>query len=117
MRKQIMLALAAAALLGLLLPREVGAYGAARVGYTHVGPTGAYHTSDTVARGPGGGVYATDRTTATGYRGTEYRGGYEAERGGAYGVERGGAYGTDYRYVPSYGGAAYGGAVHYGYVR
>jgi hypothetical protein len=112
MQSKLILTLAAAGLAALLLPREAGAYGAAHVGYTHVGPNGVYHTGETVARGPGG-TYATGHTTAAGYGGAEYRGGY------SYGAERGGAYGTTtgYRYVPSYGGATYGGEVHYGYVR
>ena len=29
----------------LLMPSQVDAYGAAHVGYTHVGPNGAYHTA------------------------------------------------------------------------
>jgi hypothetical protein len=38
----------------LLMPTMVDAYGAAHVGYTHVGPNGVYHTGTTVASGPGG---------------------------------------------------------------
>src|SRR3954447_3155379 len=54
-----------AALAALLMPSEVGAWGAAHVGYTHVGPGGVYHTGRTVAAGPGG-VYAGGRTGAYG---------------------------------------------------
>jgi hypothetical protein len=101
-----------AALAVLLAPSEARAYGAAHVGYTHVGPNGVYHTGETAVAGPGG-VAATGRTTAAGYGGTEYR------SGAAYGVDRGGAYGAagDYRYAPSYGGTAVGGEVRYGYIR
>jgi heterogeneous nuclear ribonucleoprotein A1/A3 len=92
LNKMIMLA-AAAALAALLTPSKLDAWGAAHVGYTHVGPGGVYHTGRTVAAGPGG-VYAGGRTGAYGAYGGAYRAGY----GGAVG----------------YGGAAYGG-YHYGY--
>lgn len=103
MLNKIILSVVVAALAALLTPSKVDAYGAAHVGYTHVGPNGVYHTGETVARGPGG-VYAGGRTGAYGYGGAEYRGGYESRAG------------YDYRYAPSYGGA-YGGAYRYGYVR
>src|SRR5262245_28288936 len=112
MLSKIILPATVAALAALLLPSEVGAYGAAHVGYTHVGPNGVYHTGETAVAGPRG-VYAGGRTEAYGVGGAAYRGGaaYEARPGGAYGAV------GDYRYVPSYGGAAYGGEVRYGYVR
>ena len=84
-----------AALAALLMPSKVDAWGAAHVGYTHVGPGGVYHTGRTVAAGPGG-VYAGGRTSAVGAGGGVYRGGY----GGAAG----------------YGGYRYG-AAGYGYIR
>lgn len=96
-------------LAALLTPAKVDAYGAAHVGYTHVGPNGVYHTGETAVAGPGG-VYAGGHTTAAGYGGG-YAGGYHAGYRGAYG----GA---------TYGGAAYGGRVYapsysagYAYVR
>ena len=97
-----------AALAALLMPSKVDAWGAAHVGYTHVGPGGVYHTGRTVAAGPGG-VYAGGRTGAVGAYGGTYRAGY----GGAVGY--GGAAG--YHYSAGYaGGAAYG-AARYGYIR
>ncbi len=104
------LLLAAAALTALAAPAKVDAYGAAHVGYTAVGPNGAYHTSATVAAGPNG-VYAGSRTTAGGAGGGAYREGAVAT---PYGAAYGGA---AYHYSPSYyGGTAVGGAS-YGYVR
>lgn len=109
MLNQVMLLLAASALTALVASTRVDAYGAAHVGYTHVGPNGVYHTGETVAAGPGG-VYAGGRTTAAGYGGV-YRGGAVAT---PYGAAYGGA---AYHYSPSYyGRTAYGGAS-YGYVR
>ncbi len=90
----------AAALLVLALPAEVGAYGAAHYGYTHVGPNGVYHTGGTAAYGPRG-YGATRSTSAYGYGGGAYHSGY----------------GGGYRYTPGYGGAAYGGGYRYGYIR
>src|SRR5579884_151841 len=110
MLKKIIALATMAALAALLMPSKVDAWGAAHVGYTHVGPGGVYHAGRTVAAGPGG-VYAGGRTGAYGAYGGVYRGGY-----GAYGTYRGGygAYGgygaaTRYHYsaVPS-GGASYG---------
>jgi hypothetical protein len=110
MLNRIILSLFITALAMMLTPSKVAAYGAAHVGYTHVGPNGAYHVGETAYRGPGG-TYAAGRTGAVGYGGAEYRGGseYRAGYGGAAGA-------ADYRYVPSYGGA-YGASYHYGYVR
>src|SRR5262249_19130807 len=114
MLKKIILAACVAAVLALALPSRASAYGAAHVGYTHVGPNGVYHTGETVARGPGG-TYGTAHTGAYGTGGGAYHAGY----GGAYHAGYGGAYGAagGYRYTPSYGGASYGAAgYHYGYV-
>jgi hypothetical protein len=95
-----------AALAAVLAPSRVGAWGAAHVGYTHVGPGGVYHAGRTVAAGPGG-VYAGGRSFGAGY-------------GGAYGARYGGAvgYGGGYRYG-AVGGVGYGGAYRagYGYIR
>src|SRR5947207_5532318 len=52
-----------AALAAVLMPSKVDAYGAAHVGYTHVGPSGVYHTGKTAAYGPGG-AYAGGHTGA-----------------------------------------------------
>src|SRR5262249_44520785 len=64
-----------AGLVALLAPSRAGAYGAAHVGYTHVGPNGVYHTGETVARGPGG-TYEAGRTSAYGAGGGAYHAGY-----------------------------------------
>src|SRR5947209_9480313 len=88
-----------AALAALLMPSEVRAYGAAHVGYTHVGPNGVYHTGETAAVGPRG-AYEGGRTTAAGYGGAEYHAGYGH---------------TEYRYAPSYAGGTQ--SAHYAYVR
>jgi hypothetical protein len=114
MVNRIVLLLAAGALAALLTPSEAGAYGAAHVGYTHVGPNGVYHTGETAVAGPGG-VAVGGRTTAVGAGGGAYHAGY-----GAADTRYGGAAvgGAAYHYSPSYyGGAAAGGAVHYDYVR
>jgi hypothetical protein len=99
MLNKVILLATVTALAALLTPSGVGAWGAARVGYTHVGPGGAYHGSRTVAAGPGG-VAVRGRSTAVGAGGGVYRAGY----GGAAG------YGGGYRY------GAVGGA-RYGYIR
>jgi heterogeneous nuclear ribonucleoprotein A1/A3 len=98
-----------AALAALLMPSRVDAWGAAHVGYTHVGPGGVYHTGRTVAAGPGG-VYAGGRTGAYGAYGGAYRAGY----GGAVGY--GGAY-RGYHYGAGYAGGVTYGAARYGYIR
>ena len=54
MLRKILLSAVAAALAALLTPSEAGAYGAAHVGYTHVGPNGVYHAGATAAGGYGG---------------------------------------------------------------
>jgi hypothetical protein len=99
----------AVALAALLTPSQAGAYGAAHVGYTHVGPNGVYHAGATEVHagygGASGGAYHAGSSGA-------YGGAYHAGYGGAYGGAAGG-----YHYTAGYsGGAAYGG-YHYGYVR
>jgi hypothetical protein len=109
MLKKIIPLVTVAALAVLLAPSKVDGWGAAHVGYTHVGPAGVYHTGRTVAAGPGG-VYAGGRTAAYGAYGGADRAGY----GGAVGY--GGAYGGyHYGYAGGYG-YGYGGA-RYGYIR
>jgi hypothetical protein len=105
-----------------ILPAAAHAYGAAHTGYTHVGPSGVYHTGETVAHGPGGATYAHSSTGAYGAGGNAY---HSESGGAAYRGESGGAaYGhssTEYHYAPSYSGSASGGAAYhsnsYGYVR
>jgi hypothetical protein len=103
MLNKIILPAVAAALMVLMMPSQVDGYGAAHVGYTHVGPNGVYHTGATAAAGPRG-VAATGHTTAYGAGGAAYHSGYGAAAGG-------------YHYTPSYSGGAAVGGVHYGYVR
>ena len=106
MLNKIILPAMLAALAALLMPSRVGAYGAAHVGYTHVGPSGVYHAGGTVARGPGG-TYAGGHTTADGSGG----GAYHARSAGGYHAGYGGAYGG-YHYSAGYsGGVHVGGAV------
>ena len=83
---KVLTVVSVAALALLLMPSKTDAYGAARFGYTHVGPSGYYHVGGYAARGYGG-VYGGVHTTGYGYGGA-YRGGY----GYHYGY--GGAYGT-----------------------
>jgi hypothetical protein len=105
MLNKIILSAVVAALAALLTPSQAGAYGAAHVGYTHVGPNGVYHAGATEVRG--------------GYGGAAYGGAYHegggAAYGGAYREGGGAAYGS-YHYTTGYGGGAVGGAS-YGYVR
>src|SRR5258707_15305560 len=63
----------------LLTPSKVDAYGAAHVGYTHVGPNGVQHYGATAVHGPGG--------TYPGQHGSAYGAGgaYHARSGAAYG--------------------------------
>jgi hypothetical protein len=109
MRKQTSLAALAAALVVSVLPSKVDAYGAAHVGYTHVGSNGVYHTGETAARGPGG-TYAGGHTGAYGAGGATYHSGHGAA------AAPGGAAAGGYRYTTTPGGAS-AGAYHYGYVR
>jgi hypothetical protein len=103
MLNKIITLVTVAAVAALLMPSRVNGWGAAHVGYTHVGPGGVYHSGRTVAAGPGG-VYAGGHTSAYGAGGA-----YRA--GSAGGAGYGGAYGG-YHY--NYGYAAGGG---YGYIR
>src|SRR5207302_4371707 len=98
MLNKIILSVVVAAVAGLLTPSEAGAYGAAHVGYTHVGPNGVYHTGKTAAAGPGG-VYAGGHTTAVGAGGGYYHAGYGAGASSGGAVHYGAA---GYRYSPGY---------------
>ena len=101
MLRNVLLAATAAALATLLTPADASAWGAAHVGYTHVGPNGVYHAGRTAAAGPYG-----YRTTGSRY-GATYGGGaagYRYGAGGTYGgYHYGGAYGG-YRAVTPAGG-------------
>jgi hypothetical protein len=115
MLNKIMIATAVAGLIALLVPAKVDAYGAAHVGYTHVGPNGVYHAGATAATGPSGGY---------GKAGAEYsseNGGVHAGYGGAAVGGYGGAAAGGYHYTTGYSGVAGGGAAvggaHYEYVR
>ena len=97
-----------AALIGaaLLSPAPVDAYGAAHVGYTHVGPNGVQHYGETAYRGPNSAGYA-QHASAYGANGA-----YHAGSGAAVahpGYPAAGAY--------HYGGTAAAGGYHYAYVR
>jgi hypothetical protein len=105
MLKKIMLSVGLAVVAALLTPSWVSAYGAAHVGYTAVGPNGAYHTSATAVSGPGG-TYAGSHTTAVGSGGS-------SRPPMQYGTA---AYGN-YHYSSSYSGGASASSSHYGFVR
>ena len=51
---RVLIAVPLAVLALLLMPSKTDAYGAARFGYTHVGPGGFYHVGGYEARGYGG---------------------------------------------------------------
>ena len=94
----------------LLTPDQVNAYGAAHVGYTHVGPNGVYHAGATTTSGYGGSsaTYHAGYTTTNGAGGVNH---YGTTAG--YGTTGYGAAGG-YHYSTGYGSA---GAVNYGYIR
>jgi hypothetical protein len=100
-----------------LTPAAADAYGAAHVGYTHVGPNGVYHTGATA--GPNGyhtstGYHSTNPYGANYHYGatsTPYGGGYHYGATGYGGAGYG--YGG-YHYSTGYGT---GGGYHYSYVR
>src|SRR5882724_6275737 len=88
MFSKVMLGLIVVAAAALLTPSVVNAYGAAHVGYTHVGPNGVYHTGTTATSGPGG-TSASTHTSAQGAGGASYHSGSAAgttSGGGAYGA-------------------------------
>src|SRR5262245_16203366 len=109
MLRKIALAAFAAAVIMLVRPAAVGAYGAAHFGYTHVGPAGAFHTGTTWGHGPYGGYH-----TAVGFGGGTYYGGAAVRPYAAYGAYGHGPYGGYYHYVPAYGsGFQYGSGFSY----
>jgi hypothetical protein len=69
MLNKIILPAVVAALAALLTPSVAGAYGAAHVGYTHVGPNGVYHAGATEVRGGYGGAAYGGYHYTTGYGG------------------------------------------------
>jgi hypothetical protein len=108
MFNKVILPAVAVALAALLTPTQVDAYGAAHVGYTHVGPNGVQHYGATAVATPHGD-YSTAHTSAYGAGGGVYHAGYGAA------TTTTGGYHYDTRY---YGGAAAGGATYnYGYIR
>ena len=98
MFSKIMLMSAVTALVTLLTPSGLNAYGACHVGYTHVGPNGVYHEGSTAVSRPGGNYGHTTEGyhTTTGYGGAAYGG---------------------YHYSAGYSGNAAYGSAHYAYVR
>ena len=104
MLRKSFFAAVATALVALLTPADAHAWGAAHVGYTHVGPAGVQHYGATAARGPYG-AYGGVHAGAYGYGGAAVHTGYGA------GVHYGTPYGGAYHYNTGYGGA-----YHYGTV-
>jgi hypothetical protein len=104
--KLTVIVLAAAAM--VLMPSMVDAYGAAHVGYTHVGPNGVQHYGATEVRTPygaaGGAHYSAYGAQGGAYHADTYRAGYGAAYGGSSG----------YHYS---GTTAAGGSYNYAYVR
>jgi len=98
----MLISAAAAAAITVLTPAQVDAWGAVHIGYTHVGPTGAYHYGRTAAAGPYGS-YRGGSGGAYGYGGASYR------YGAAAGYH---PYGASYSGGYRYGGAAYAGGVY-----
>ncbi|MCE9534279.1 MAG: hypothetical protein K8T89_24635 [Planctomycetes bacterium] len=95
--------------MALLSPSKVDAYGAAHVGYTHVGPNGVQHVGESAYRGPNTSG-ATTHTTAYGASGGAYHSTTTTHAG--YGGAAVG--GSSYHFS---GGSAAGGSYHYAYVR
>ena len=99
-----LLVLTAAIAVTLLMPSTVDAYGAAHVGYTHVGPSGVQHYGATEVRSPYGSAGGAHYGYAAPNTGSTYKPGYNIPPSGS-----GGAY--------HYSGNTAGGAYHYNYVR
>jgi hypothetical protein len=112
MVNKIKLVLVLAALAALLTPSLASAYGAAHVGYTHVGPNGVYHEGATVGGGAGGYGGSYHAGYAGGYGGTTHVG-YES---GYHVGPEGGVHGG-YTYNAGYSGGAGYGATNYRYIR
>jgi hypothetical protein len=109
MLRKILFPALAAALVTLLVSSQAQAWGGYHVGYTHVGPGGAYHYGRTVGYGGYGG-YSGAHYGAYGYGGAS-RYGYHY----SYGERYGGGYSGGYHYSPSYYGGYHYGGVRYGY--
>lgn len=92
----------------LLMPSNVDAYGAAHVGYTHVGPRGVQHYGATAYHGPNSSGYAR--------HGSAYGAGgaHHAGSGAAYGHA---GYDGAYHYSGGTAAGGYHGGYHYAYVR
>jgi len=106
MFRNLFLAATVAVLAMLICPTDAHAWGVRHVGYTHVGPYGAYHVGGTeYSRGYGGyGGYHY------GYGGGAYGYHYGYGAGAAYGYHSYGAgYGGGYRYGAEVGGERVGG--------
>jgi hypothetical protein len=99
-RQFLFLALAANVLL-LGTSSKAHAWGAAHVGYTHVGPSGVQHYGYTAARGPYGS-YSGGHVSDYGYGGASYHAGYGSASYGGY-----------HAYTPAYSGGYAAGGYHY----
>jgi hypothetical protein len=108
MKRNIFVLALAAGLVVLGSAAKVQAWGAAHVGYTHVGPSGVQHYGATAARGPSGS-YSGSHYGAYGAGGSSYHAGYSSES--HYG---GSSYGGYHSYSPSYSGGYAAGGYHYG---
>jgi hypothetical protein len=110
MFRKTLIAAIAAALALVLAASRAEAWGAAHVGYTHVGPGGVQHYGRTAVSGPygsysgghassyeAGGAYRTGGGYATGTTGAA---GYHYSGTSSYGAH----YGTGYGTVGTYGG-------------
>jgi hypothetical protein len=120
MLNKIITLAAVAALAILLIPSRLDAWGAAHVGFTHVGPGGVYHAGRTVVGGPGG-FYAGGRAAGFGPYGGFYHGGWGSGvgYGGFYqpGWGSGLGYGGVYRgYYGCYPGGPAFGPAGFGYI-
>ncbi len=114
MFQKTLIAMLTAGSIALLSPADAQAWGAAHVGYTHVGPAGVSHYGGTAARGPYG-AYSGAHAGAYGYGGASYHAGY----GTGYAVGGAGAYhyntgyASPYHYgTMPYGGTGYAGGVY-----
>ncbi len=105
--RSILLSALATTLLMLGTTSKAQAWGAAHAGYTHVGPSGVYHTGYTSVATPRGD-YSGGHTSAYGYGGSSYHSGYGS--GAGYGAASGGYH----SYSTGYGGGYAAGGYHYG---
>ncbi len=103
MKRNVFVLALAAGLLVLGSAARVQAWGAAHVGYTHVGPEGVQHYGATAARGPGGETYGGAHYGAYGAGGSSYHAGYGGSSAGGY-----------HSYSASSSGGYAAGGYHYG---